>query len=379
MTVRLSALDVATVGEGTTGAEAIRAAVGLAPHLEALGYSRLWFAEHHLAAGVAAAAPAVLVAAAAARSATIRLGSGAVALGATSPVQAAEQFGTIAALHPGRIDLGVGRAPTTPPAGAKAPSWWSRGGGDAAQDVDGLRVPAAPVDDRSPDALAERFARRRALLGSHREPQAYAEELGQLLALRDGTARDAVGDPVVSPPAEGTDYEVWSLASSGGESAQAAGALGLPLAANYHVSPFSILQTVTAYREAFRPGVLADPRVIVSVDALAAETEARARHIGSGYLDWVTSIRRTGGGAIAYPRAGAGRSFDELPLADQDLVRDRYEARFVGDPGQVVERLEALARVTGADELLVTTATHDPDDKYRSFELLATAWGARGR
>lgn len=373
--VALSALDLATVGAGTTGADAIRASVGLAAHLEPLGYRRLWFAEHHLADGVASATPGVLTAAAAARTATIRVGSGAVALSATSPVQAAEQFGTIAALHPGRVDLGLGRAPSFPkPGEKKGASWWSRGGADQARDVDGLRIPAAPTDSRRGDALTERIERRRALLGVSREPEPFADEVARILALRDGTARDAAGERVSSPPAEGTDFEVWLLASSGGESAEVAGALGLPLAANYHVSPFSILDTVAAYRSAFRPGVLAEPYVLVSVDALVADTANEAERIGSGFADWVLSIRRTAGAAIVYPRAGEGTRWDDLADADQGLIRDRVESRFVGDPAAVVERLEALARVTGANELLVTTATHDPADKYRSFELLASRW-----
>lgn len=376
MTTPLSILDLATVGEGTSGAEAIRASVDLALHAEHLGYRRIWYAEHHLADGVAAATPSVLTAAAAARTSTIRVGSGAVALSATSPVQAAEQFGTIAALHPGRIDLGLGRAAIRQPDEKKNESWWSRGGATEARDVDGLRIPAVPTDSRRGDALTERIARRRALLAVSREPEPFADEVGRILALRDGAATDASGERVTSPPAEGTDFEVWLLASSGGESAKVAGALGLPLAANYHVSPFSILDTVAAYREAFRPGVLAEPYVLVSVDALAAETAAEAERLGSGFADWVLSIRRTAGGAIAYPRPGQGAAWDDLSEDDQGLIRDRIEARFVGEVSTVVERLRALARVTGADELLITTATHDPADKFRSFELLARAWYA---
>lgn len=377
MSVALSVLDLATVGEGTTGAEAIRASVDLAAHVERLGYRRIWYAEHHLADGVAAATPGVLAAAAAARTSTIRVGSGAVALAATSPVQAAEQFGTIAALHPGRIDLGVGRAPARPPAGAAGPSWWSRSGAARARDVDGVRIPAAPVDVERGEELAALIERRRALLGRSREPESFARDVETILALRDGTATDGHGGRVTSPPAEGTDFELWVLASSGGESAEVAAERGLPLAANYHVSPFSVLDTVTTYRERFRPGVLARPYVVVSVDTLVAATTAEAERLGSGFADWVLSIRRTAGGAIAYPRPGDGRAWEDLNEVDQGLVRDRLEARFVGDPGAVVARLDALARVTGADELLVTTATHDPADKYRSFELLARAWHQR--
>ncbi|MFD0474800.1 LLM class flavin-dependent oxidoreductase [Nonomuraea thailandensis] len=154
------------------------------------------------------------------------------------------------------------------------------------------------------------------------------------------------------------------------------GGAGLPFAANYHVSPASVLEAVEAYREAFKPSSeLAEPYVVVSADAVVAGDEATARELASPYALWVRSIR-TGAGAMRYatPAEAAAHSWTD---AERELVRDRVETQFVGTPGQVAERLRVLRRVTGADELLVTTITHDHDDRVRSYELLAEAWNRR--
>ncbi|MFD7023619.1 LLM class flavin-dependent oxidoreductase [Promicromonospora sukumoe] len=383
--VPLSVLDLALVADGSTGAAAIQRAVALATDLDALGYRRVWYAEHHLAPGVASAAPAVLAAAVAARTSRIRVGSGAVLLSTTSPLIAAEQFGTIAALHPGRVDLGLGRAFTVPPSarpGGEAPS----DGGKAAPPprppapavprlVDGLYVPPAPPNGFNDPALRERLLAQQEVIGAQRTPADFREEVELVLDVQRGTYRDRSGGAYTSPPVEGAQFDLWLLASSGGESARVAGELGLPLAANFHVSPATVLDTVAAYREAFRPGVLEEPYVIVSADVLVAQTLERARVLAEPFADWVLSIRRGERGAIAYPSPSAATAWTDRPDAERALVADRVDTRIVGDPGTVVERLETLVRVTGADELLVTTATHDPAETRRSFELLAQAWG----
>jgi alkanesulfonate monooxygenase SsuD/methylene tetrahydromethanopterin reductase-like flavin-dependent oxidoreductase (luciferase family) len=152
-----------------------------------------------------------------------------------------------------------------------------------------------------------------------------------------------------------------------------AGARGLPFAANYHVAPAKVLEAVDAYRAAFRPSAtLARPYVMVSADVVVAEDDATARRLASPYGLWVRSVR-TGAGAIPYPserEALAHRWSD----ADRDLVADRVDTQFVGTPAAVAERLATLRRVTGADELLVTTVTHGHADRVRSFELLAKHW-----
>lgn len=380
--VPLSVLDLALVPEGSTGQEALRDAVALAQDLDRLGYHRVWYAEHHLSPGVASAAPAVLAAAVAARTERIRVGTGAVLLSTTSPLVAAEQLGTVAALHPGRVDLGLGRAsaPPAPVAGTapSAPPAPPSGGSATAgpRVVDGLYVPGAPPIDLTDSVLRERLLAQKRIVGASRTPASFRDELELVLGLRDGTYRDADGTRYVSPPVEAADWGLWVLASSPGESARVAGALGLPLAANFHVAPSATLGTVAAYRAAFRPGVLDAPYVVVSADVLVAETTERARRLATPFADWVLSVRRGADGAVAYPRPGTSPAWEDRPEAERALVADRVDTRIVGDPATVVERLETLRRVTGADELLVTTATHDPADARRSFALLAEHWFA---
>ncbi|WP_421733562.1 LLM class flavin-dependent oxidoreductase [Cellulomonas sp.] len=367
--VPLSILELATVGVGQTGADALRATLDLAVAADRLGYRRLWFAEHHLAPGVASAAPAVLAALAAERTRRLRVGSGAVLLGTTSPLIAAEQFGTIAALHPGRVDLGLGRAFTPPPAGAVAPPRTE------ARDVDGLHVPGSPPIDFTDSDLRARLLAQKEVIGASRSGQDFRAELELVLGLLADSYVDSTGHSYVSPPVAGAALDLWVLASSGGESARVAGALGLPLAANYHVSPSNVLGTVEAYRAAFRPGVLAEPYVVVSADVLAAETPERARHLADPFAEWVLSIRRGAQGAIAYPEPGTTTPWQQRSADEQDVLRDRIDTRIVGTPDEVASGLATLARVTGADELVVTTETHDPRDRVRSFELLADVWG----
>lgn len=387
--VPLSILELSPVAEGRTAADALSESLELAAVAEAEGYLRLWFAEHHLNPGVVSTSPAVLTALAAERTETIRLGSGAVLLGHSSPGLAVEQFATIAQLHPGRIDLGLGRANVPPPAAsgsdgaaAAAPTAAPTPLAPAADRVvDGLLVPAPPPFSFTDPAFLTRFARRVAVIGTRREIPDYLSELTLALDLLGGghavpdDAEDVDGsgsDVVASGVAAGADLQVWALASSPGESARAAGALGLPLAANYHVSPSGVLETVAAYREAFRPGVLAKPWVAVSADVLVAETDARAETLARGFARWVLGIR-SATGAIPYP--SPDQPEPALDEREQALVADRLRTRFVGDPRRVVAGLERLVAATGADELIVTTIAHDAGARLESFRLLARAWG----
>ncbi|MEU4516567.1 LLM class flavin-dependent oxidoreductase [Nonomuraea wenchangensis] len=385
----LSILDLAPVVSGGTVARALRDTIDLARRAEGFGYRRYWLAEHHFAPGVASSAPAVLIALVAAATSTIRVGSGAVQLGHQTPLSVVEQFGLIDALHPGRIDLGIGRSGqrraelaaeastggprATEPAAAPQPDRRAtqasagpppepRAGGV----VDGLLIP--PPFDYSRLAQHPHLAHAATLLQQPgaRTPD-FAGQIDDVLAFLAGTHE------VRAVPGDGADLEVWILGSSGGQSAQVAGERGLPFAANYHVSPSSVLEAVTAYREAFKPSAtLAEPYVMVSADAVVAADEARARELAKGYDLWVRSIR-TGAGAIPYPSA-AEADAHVWTGDDRALVQDRLDTRFVGSPGQVADGLRVLRRVTGADELLVTTITHDHEDRVRSYELLADAW-----
>ncbi|MFJ7286960.1 LLM class flavin-dependent oxidoreductase [Curtobacterium sp. NPDC098951] len=366
--VPLSVLDLVPVSAGSTPAEALHRTIDLAQHAERAGYARYWLAEHHLNPGVAGSAPTIVIGAVAAATSTIRVGSAATLVGNVRGLQIAEGFGTLAALHGPRIDLGLGRSGAPAPGAPKPPSLAPR----RDEVVDGLLVPA-PFDFRI--APRSRFALQGELLG--RVPgdvDRFEGELDLIRALFAGTW-SSDGAVVEAPPATGTPVELWIHGSTGGASARAAGALGLPYGANYHTSPGTVLASVEAYRAAFRPGVLDAPHVIVSADVVVGRDTAEASELALGYAQWVHSIR-SGVGAIAYPTPDWAR---EHPLDDARAasVADRLATRFVGDAASVADQLETLRRVTGADELLVTTITHDHAARVRSYELLAAEWARR--
>ncbi|MFG2470192.1 LLM class flavin-dependent oxidoreductase [Streptomyces canus] len=371
--IPLGVLDLVPIPSGSTAADALRNSIDLAQQAERLGYARYWFAEHHLNPGVAGTSPAVVLALTASATSTIRLGSGAVQLGHRTALSTVEEFGLIDALHPGRLDLGLGRSGGRPPGAPTTP------------------LPTAVVDGRAPNGLRvpPRFSFEY-LLGSPRtalqhkllllpgaESQDYAEQIDDVLALLAGTYRSPEGVEAHVVPGEGADVEVWILGSSGGESAEVAGARGLRFAANYHVSPGTVLEAAEGYRAAFQPSDILDkPYVSVSADVVVAEDDDTARELATGYGAWVRSIR-TAEGAIEFPTPEEARAHvwtDE----DRALVQDRLDTQFVGSPGRVADRLEQLQEATGADELLITTITHGHPDRVRSYELLAQEWRRRG-
>ncbi|HEV3362127.1 MAG TPA: LLM class flavin-dependent oxidoreductase [Pseudonocardiaceae bacterium] len=365
--VPLSVLDLVPVPSGQTAERALRNSIDLARQTELFGYRRYWFAEHHLNPGVAGTSPAVLLALVAGATSTIRLGSGAVQMGHRTALSTVEEFGLVDALHPGRLDLGLGRSGGKPPVtvAATAPS-------EGSWTANGLRIPARfPVDRllRSP-----RLALNRALLQQpHAEAPDYAEQVDDVLALLRGSYRSEDGLAAHVIPGEGAQVEVWILGSSGGQSATVAGRRGLRFAANYHVSPATVLEAVEGYRAAFESSAeLAAPYVAVSADVVVAQDDATARRLAAGYGAWVRSIR-SGAGAIPFPTP---EEADALPWTEEDraLVADRLETQFVGSPETVSNGLTRLRNATGADELIITTIAHDHADRVRSYELLAREW-----
>lgn len=368
-TVPLSVLDLVPVPSGSTAADALHATVDLARAAERAGYARYWLAEHHLNPGVAGSAPNIVIGAVAAATATIRVGSAATLVGNVRGLQIAETFGTLAALYGPRIDLGLGRSGAPAPGTPKPPAPATR----SDEVVDGLLVPAPYAFRIAPGS---RFALQGELLG--RVPgdvERFADELALVRDLFAGGHSVGDGDVVEAPPASGAPVELWIHGSTGGESARIAGTLGLPYGANYHSSPGTVLDSVAAYRTAFRPGVLAAPHVIVSADVVVGRTADEADELALGYDRWVHSIR-SGVGAIPYPTPSEARA-DPLDPADAPSVADRVATRFVGAAQSVADQLETLRRVTGADELLVTTITHDHAARVRSYELLAEEWARR--
>ena len=384
----LSILDLAPVVEGSTPTAALRNTLDLARRAEDLGYLRYWVAEHHFAPGVASSSPAVLIAAIAAVTSRIRVGAGAVQLGHQTAAAVAEAFGTLSGLYPGRIDLGLGRSGQKRQEAAREQAAGGSAAPEASAAPAALAPPAPPAPPRTVNGLlipgrfsiahlarSPRFALQGELLqqAGARTPD-FGEQVNDILAFLGGTYVPTSGLSVEAVPGTGADAQVWILGSSAGQSAQVAGVLGLPFAANYHVSPATVLEAVEAYRAAFRPSaVLAAPHVQVSADVVVAPTDAEARELASGYGLWVRSIR-TGDGATRFPSPSSAAAY---PWTDEDraLVSDRVDTQFAGSPATVAKHLRVLQDATDADELLVTTITYSHADRVRSFELLAREWG----
>jgi alkanesulfonate monooxygenase SsuD/methylene tetrahydromethanopterin reductase-like flavin-dependent oxidoreductase (luciferase family) len=374
MNVPLSILDLAPISAGSDAATALRNTVDLAQHAEEWGYRRYWIAEHHFVA-VASSSPAVLIGQIAAATQRIRVGAAAVQLGHTTAVAVVESFGILDAFHPDRIDLGVGRSgqrrqeaikqATRPKSDQPKPARERR-------EVDGVVIPL-PFD-LSALMKNPRLRARQAVL---QQPEAltpdFGEQVGDILALLNGTYQaDGVESHVT--PGERTTLWPWVFGSSKGQSARVAGANGLPFVASYHITPATALEAIDVYRAEFRPSeTLREPYVVVSADVVVADDTATARQLASSYGHWVYSIR-AGDGAVPYPNPDRVPALTAEQLA---VVQDRIETQFVGDPGEVGQRLDALQRLAGADELVVTSVTHRHEDRLRSHELLAKHWGLR--
>ena len=377
MTVPLSILDLSPISAGADAATALRNTVDLAQHAEHWGYKRFWLAEHHFVA-VASSSPAVLIGQVAAATHSIRVGAAAVQLGQTTAVAVVESFGTLAAFYPDRIDLGVGRSgqrrreaieksrenrpATNDPV---PPQEW--------REVDGVVIP--PPFDMSALMRNPRLRARMAVL---QQPQAaspdFAEQVSDILDMLEGTYQ-ADGHDAHVVPGERTNLTPWVFGSSKGQSAQVAGARGLPFVASYHITPATALDAIDVYRSAFRPSAfLAEPYVVVSADVVVADDTATAEHLASSYGHWVYSIRAADG-AVPYPDPDTCPPLTEEQL---EVVKDRVTTQFVGDADAVTERLEALQRLTAADELVITSVAYRHEDRLRSHELIAKRWGLTG-
>jgi luciferase family oxidoreductase group 1 len=339
--VPLSVLDLVPIGAGISATTALAASTALARRAEELGYRRYWVAEHHGMPGVGSSSPPVLIAHLAAATSTIRVGSGGVMLPNHQPLVVAEQFGTLEALHPGRIDLGIGRAPGTDPRTARALRRGTGvlGGGDLPGDF--------------PDDFPE-----------------------QLLELRSYFAGDG---PVRAIPAEGNTPAFWLLGSSG-YSAQVAGLLGLPFAFAHHFAGGRGTENTEAalalYRERFRPSPVLDaPYTMIGAAVLAADTDAEARRLAlPGALSFL-QLRLGRPGVVPTPADAAA-----YPYSDEEraFVEDRLAAQVVGSPDTVRAGVRALVERTGVDELMVVTSAHGGPERLRSYELLADAVATAG-
>ncbi|MFZ2240195.1 MAG: LLM class flavin-dependent oxidoreductase, partial [Gordonia amarae] len=286
--IPLSVLDLAPITEGSDAATAVRRSIELAQHAERLGYRRFWLAEHH-AVAVASSSTAVLIALIADATTEIRVGSAAVQSGVHTPLSIVEAFGTIDALHPGRLDLGLGRSAQRRaehqdrPEGQAQPQARSD-----AEDliIDGLLIPPPfPIGELLASPRVAAVADVTRFEGAM--PPDFTDAVDDVLALLAGRFRH--GEVALTAvPGSGADTPVWIFGSSKGQSAQVAGARGLPFVANYHVSPSTVLEAVEAYRSAFVPSPgLAEPYVVVSADVVVASDDATARHRALTYGHWV--------------------------------------------------------------------------------------------
>ncbi|MFJ5956810.1 LLM class flavin-dependent oxidoreductase [Paenarthrobacter sp. NPDC092416] len=374
----LSVLDLSPVSAGQTAGEALRSTIELAVSAEASGYSRYWLAEHHLNTGVAGSAPHILAGLVASATKSIRVGTAATLLGNYRALQIAESIGTLAAVFPNRIDLGFGRSGPPKSPSEPAPGFIAAAGNIPEPDpavrlVDGLLVPAPrPIFGA---VLPRKFRLQGELLGRvPGDTDNFESDVQDIIGFFTGDYRTKHGEEVTATPALGQSPRFWIHGSTAGPSARLAGKLGLPFGANYHVAPANVLDSVAEYRAHFKPSAsLAEPHVIVSADVLVASDERRAGQLALGYAQWVHGIR-SGHGAIPYPSPEDALEL-HLDAEAEDLIKDRLDTRFVGDPDQVSEGLRTLQRATGAQEVLVTTIAHDPADRENSYQLLAEAWG----
>lgn len=322
--VPLSVLDLSPIAEGSDAGQALRNSLDLARHVEALGYHRYWMAEHHNLPGIASAATAVALAHIAAGTDRIRIGAGGIMLPNHAPLLIAEQFGTLAALHPGRVELGLGRAPGSDQATARAMRRTLHGSGD----------------DFPQDVLE--------LMGYFQPPEP--------------------GQRVIAVPGAGLDVPIWILGSST-FGAQLAAMLGLPFAFASHFAPAMMTDALAIYRQTFRPSAqCATPYVMLGVNIIAAPTDEEARYLFSSLQQSFLNIRRGRPGRLPPPVAAFDQQVDPYGRA---MLADALSCAIVGAPATVRAGIDAFVQRTGADELMVTANIFDHEMRKRSFRLVA--------
>jgi luciferase family oxidoreductase group 1 len=326
--VPISVLDLSPIVEGGDAGQSLRNSLDLARHCEALGYRRFWMAEHHNLPGIASAATAVALAHVAAGTEKITIGAGGIMLPNHAPLMVAEQFGTLAALHPGRVELGLGRAPGS-------------------------------------DQLTMRAMRRNLLAGDDQFPRDVVELMNYFQPAEPGQRLQAV-------PGAGLSVPIWILGSSL-FGAQLAAYLGLPFAFASHFAPAAMTQAIAIYRERFQPSAqLTAPRVMLGVTCIAAESDDEARFLFSS-LQQSTLNNRTGTPSrVPPPVENFVESLDPYRKA---VIDDALGAAVLGGPETVRRGLEDFVASTGADELMVTANIYDHEKRKRSFAIIAEVAG----
>ena len=327
--VPLSVLDLAPIVEGGSATQAFANSLSLARHAERLGYRRFWLAEHHNMPGIASAATAVLIGHVAGGTSRIRVGAGGVRLPNHAPLQVAEQFGTLGSLYPGRIDLGLGRAPGTDQAATRALRRYYQG--------------------------AEEFPADVAELLRYFEPA-------------------VPGQPVRAVPGEGVEVEAWILGSSLFGAGLAA-ALGLPYAFASHFAPDALEQALELYRRQFRPSArLQQPHVMLAMNVVAADSDAEAARLFTTQQQAFVNLRRGHPGLVPPPLA-SGEAMDAwCTPAERAMVDRALACSVVGAPATVREGMAAFVARHRPDELIVTANVHDHAARLRSYELAMENW-----
>ncbi|WP_156130628.1 LLM class flavin-dependent oxidoreductase [Paenibacillus durus] len=327
--IPVSVLDLAPITEEGTAADALWNALDLAQHAERWGFRRYWLAEHHNMPGIASSATSIAIGHVAAGTKSIRVGSGGIMLPNHAPLMIAEQFGTLESLFPGRIDLGLGRAPGS-------------------------------------DQPASRAIRR----GMGSDGSDFPEQLAELRAYFNPGAADSRPPGVRAVPGEGLNIPIWLLGSSG-FSARLAGQLGLPFAFASHFAPDYLLPALHLYRTSFRPsGVLDKPYAMVGLSAVAADTASEARRLATSSQQQALSLIRGRPSKLKPPVD----SMDELwSPQEQSLVLGRQQYAIIGDKAAIQERMQQILEETQADEWIVTSQIYDHAARLRSYEILAEA------
>ncbi|MGI4853644.1 MAG: LLM class flavin-dependent oxidoreductase [Janthinobacterium lividum] len=322
--LRISVLDLVGTKPGEAAGAAIARTVDTAQHVERLGYTRYWLAEHHSIAGLACSATSVLIGHVAGKTSTIRVGSGGVMLPNHAPLSVAEQFGTLASLYPNRIDLGLGRAPGSDQATMRA---------------------------------------------MRRDLQSTGDEFPQLVAeLRQYLGDPRPGQQVHAVPGEGTHVPVTLLGSSG-FSAQLAGQLGLPFAFAAHFAPQYVEPALDLYRRSFRASeTLSQPYAMVGLPVLAADTNAKAQRLLTTPQQRFLSLIRNQPVELKPPVDSMQGLWEPM---EQEAVRSRLEMAVVGDAEGVRQQLQRTVDWLGIDEVLAVTDTYEQADRLRSYEILA--------
>ncbi|MBN8553008.1 MAG: LLM class flavin-dependent oxidoreductase [Caulobacterales bacterium] len=326
----LSVLDLSPVPEGSDVSASLTHTLDLARHVEALGFHRYWMAEHHNMPGIASAATSVVIGAVAAATATIRVGAGGIMLPNHAPLQIAEQFGTLNALYPGRIDLGLGRAPGTDMATARALRRTLQG------DADGF-------------------------------PQDVLELQAWFQPAEEGQRLRAV-------PGEGQDVPLWILGSSL-YGAQLAAQLGLPYAFSSHFAPGELANAIQVYRQTFQPSAQLDqPKVMLGYNVIAAETDDEACDLATSIQQAFVNLRTGRPGKLPAPRPGY---YETLDPAARAMLDQALSCSAVGSPGTVRIRLSEFVQAHQPDEIIVTSQIWDHDARKRSYRILAEVAGLR--